>query len=296
MRLETGSLVAGRPRAERLIAAGGMGVVWSASDILLKRRVALKMLHPAWEDRSEAVPQLLNEARITASFRSEYVPRVSDVGWTEAGFPFVSIEHLAGTDLRTLLGRRGRFGMEESVDLVLQVSRALAEIHGTGFAHRDVKPENIVVSEQSGGGAAVKLVDFGIARPLFDVGPERMSAGSPDYMSPEQLLGQQVDARNDIWSLGVVLYELLNATLPFDDHCDAAVHTRILNSLPRPMRRVIPQQLSAVISDALQKKLQARIANVASMAMRLKPSATALGRANADAACATFRQYGGLPS
>ena len=262
-----GTLLNGKYTVDRMFAEGGMGIVCLGRHVQLEQQVAIKFLRRALSGRSSIVQRFLNEARALASLRSEHVVRVMDVGQLESGRPYLVMEHLDGIDLEALLERDGPLSVKTAVSYALQICEPLAEAHALGIVHRDIKPENLFL--WSGGPAAdsVKVLDFGLAkqmatsRALGVTGPQD-SLGSPGYMSPEQVATPQlVDARTDIWSLGVVLYRLLTNVSPFDGGSLVEVLSHILNAAPVPMAERTPAvdaKLDAIVLRCLEKSPEAR--------------------------------------
>ncbi|HEX7600540.1 MAG TPA: serine/threonine-protein kinase, partial [Polyangiaceae bacterium] len=219
-----GDVVAGKYRIEKIIGKGGMGAVLSAHHELLGQRVAVKFLLGEIAQNEEAVRRFHNEARNAFKIQSEHVCRIMDVG-EERGMPFMVMEFLKGQDLSQMIEARGALPVEEAVDFVLQSLEAIAQAHAQGIVHRDLKPANLFLAERQDGSTLIKVLDFGIAKasnPFGEGGNHSMTStkamlGSPLYMSPEQLRSaKNVDQRADVWALGVILYELLTATVPFN--------------------------------------------------------------------------------
>ena len=224
-----GDILAGKYRVEKVLGVGGMGVVVAAMHLELDKRVALKFLLKSAAENPAVVARFAREARAAAKIQSQHVARVSDVGTLENGIPYIVMEHLEGCDLSDVLTRQGPLPPGAAVDYVLQACEAIAEAHAAGFIHRDLKPSNLFLARQADGAEIVKVLDFGISKAvLVDSEPPtsvRQGAltgtteifGSPMYMSPEQLkASRDVDARADIWALGIILYELCTGTSPFD--------------------------------------------------------------------------------
>ncbi|MFS8068038.1 MAG: serine/threonine-protein kinase, partial [Byssovorax sp.] len=209
----SGELIAGKYRVDRVLGAGGMGTVFAATHVVLGQRVAIKRMHPERIGRHNAGPRFLREARAAARLRSQHVARVIDVGVLEDGAPFIVMEHLDGEDLAALVDRRGALPVAEAVEYVLQAAEAIAEAHAAGIVHRDLKPENLFLSFDLAGAPCIKVLDFGISKLLGDelaLTRAAVAVGTPLYMSPEQMVSSRdVDSRTDLWSLGVVLYELV---------------------------------------------------------------------------------------
>src|SRR5689334_6553526 len=211
-----GQMLAGKYRVERILGTGGMGVVVAAKHVELNILVAIKFLLPHVLSNQTAVARFAREARAAVRIKSEHVARVSDVGTLESGAPYMVMEYLDGGDLSAWLKERGALPVEQAVEFVLQASEAIAEAHALGIVHRDLKPSNLFVTRRRDGSMTVKVLDVGISKTTsIDAAAMDMTAttavmGSPLYMSPEQLQSSKdVDARSDIWSLGIILYELL---------------------------------------------------------------------------------------
>jgi serine/threonine protein kinase len=289
-RIGPGEIVAGKFRVERVLGVGGMGLVVAARQIGLERRVALKFVRASRVD-ADAIARFLREARAVARLRSEHVARVLDVatlpaGSANEGTPYIVMEYLDGSDLASLLRERGPFVISDAVDYLLQACEAIAEAHSRGIVHRDLKPENLFLTARVDGRPLVKVLDFGISK-LLDAGGGRELAltrtadlvGSPNYMSPEQLrAARNVDARTDIWSLGVIAYELLCAKLPFRADTLMLLCSLVLEHEPAPildLRPELPRALVGVILKCLEKDPAARFASVAELAAALEPFASA---------------------
>jgi serine/threonine-protein kinase len=230
-----GNVVAGRYRLKALLGKGGMGAVWRAHNETLDVDVALKLIHRnlVGEDSAD---RLLQEARAAAKLGHSAIVRVFDFGRTKFGEPFIVMELLEGEDLATLLERRGRLSAIRAVQTMLPIIHALDAAHAKGIIHRDLKPENIFVAKEDGQKLQPKIVDFGIAK--LDRGDIRVTAtgallGSPAYMSPEQARGDDIDHRADIWSLCVVLYEIITGRIPFEGkNANATLYAIIANDPP----------------------------------------------------------------
>lgn len=272
-----GDVVGGRYVVDGMLAAGGMGVVCLATHIELQQRVAIKFLRESYAKNESLVQRFLNEARAAAVLKSENVVRVIDVGQLEDGRPYLVMEHLEGEDLEALAMREGPFDVDRAVRYVLEVCSALGEAHASGIVHRDIKPENLFLASTAMGRQAVKVVDFGLAKridttPLVVTGPQD-SMGSPCYMSPEQITTpHEVDARTDIWSLGVVLYRLLTPTMPFDGSTVLEVYARVLNAQQKPMRSIRPELdrgIEAIVERCLQKDPSRRYQTIGELAAAL---------------------------
>ncbi|WP_394827887.1 serine/threonine-protein kinase [Pendulispora albinea] len=272
-----GELVAGKYRIERVLGAGGMGIVVSATHIHLGQRVALKFLRDLGAPAAEAsgrVVRFLREGRAAAKMQGEHVARVMDVGTLEGGAPYLVIEFLQGADFAALLAQRGPLPVDEVLHHVLQACEAIAEAHALGIVHRDLKPANLFLSARPDGSPLVKVLDFGISKERGALAPQLTSGevviGSPRYMSPEQILTpRDVDARADIWALGVILYELLTGNPPFDSDSAAGLSARIVSQDAPKLRKARPDMsssLEAVVARCLKKDRAHRFADVAELA------------------------------
>jgi serine/threonine-protein kinase len=260
-----------------------MGLVFAARHLALDERVAIKVLAPAATDDQGALARLQREARILARVRNEHVVRVIDLGQLEDGAPFMVMEHLTGRDLGSLLEEQGRLGVELAVSYVLQALVALAAAHANGVVHRDLKPENLFYTQVQDGAWLIKVLDFGISRlerpsqskeSTMVTGPSAVM-GTPLYMSPEQLRDTgAVDARSDIWSIGVVLYELVTGVAPFTGASFADIAVKIATEPPPALASIDPSLapgLESVLARCLQKERDDRFASVAELARALEP-------------------------
>jgi serine/threonine-protein kinase len=213
--------------------------------------------------------------------KSEHVARVSDVGELPSGAPYMVMEYLEGIDLGDWLEKRGRLSVEQAAEFVLQACEAIAEAHAIGIIHRDLKPRNLFVVRRADGLLSVKVLDFGISKTTglagsgSDLGMTKTTAvmGSPLYMTPEQMLASRdADARSDIWALGVILYELLTAALPFVADTMPELVAKILNTTPallRQHRADIPPGLEAIINRCLDKDRGHRFQTIGEFALAL---------------------------
>ena len=281
-----GEVLVQKYRVDRVLGRGGMGVVFAAKHLALGERVAIKVLsHTASENR-DALARLQREARILARVRNEHVVHVIDLGELDNGTPFIVMEHLIGRDLGNLLEEHGRLVPPRAVDFVLQACVALAAAHANGVVHRDLKPDNLYCVTREDGAPLIKVLDFGVSRfersseegaLQFSVTSTNTVLGTPLYMSPEQLRNsKRLDARSDIWSLGVVLYELLAGFPPFSGHSFGDVAIRIATEAPRALTELDPPidaELAAVVLRCLEKNREDRFADVGELAKALLPFA-----------------------
>jgi serine/threonine protein kinase len=241
------------------LGEGGMGEVFLAADKRLNRRVAIKVLLPGARDEDEARRRMLHEARMAATIDHPNACTLYEIG-ADGDRPYIVMQYVEGETLLARM-RRGRLGLREVVDVASQIAAALSEAHGRGVVHRDIKPGNIMI----GSGGLVKVLDFGLAKPCAGptwdtqsaIASYGMVAGTTPYMSPEQIRAEPLDGRSDIFSLGVVLYELVAGTRPFDRTTGAATMAAILTEDPPPLAG----PLQAVVARALAKPLAQRFAS-----------------------------------
>jgi len=279
--LVEGQIVAGKYRIERRLGEGGMGIVVAARHLDLGTRVALKLMRGS--ERGDQA-RFLREAQAASRLESEHVARVTDVGRTGDGSPYMVMEYLNGVDLAVRLREGGPLPIAKAVDYVLQACKAIAEAHALGIVHRDLKPSNLFLVTRRDGSEIVKVLDFGISKmtkPLEEASRDitmtdaRVVLGSIAYMSPEQLqASSQVDARSDIWSLGIVLYELLTGARPFDGDSAAVVGARIAAAEPPRLRERLPTapaSLEATVLRCLEKRPEQRFADLGELARALAP-------------------------
>jgi serine/threonine protein kinase len=299
-----GEILAGKYRVERVLGIGGMGVVVAAHHIQLDKRVALKFLLPEATANAEVVARFAREARAAVKIESEHVARVIDVGAMESGAPYMVMEYLVGSDLAHRLQEHGAIPIEEAIDYLLQACEAIAEAHAAGIVHRDLKPANLFLTRRADGSSLVKVLDFGISKATPPVGSQPdMSLtktasvmGSPLYMAPEQMRStRSVDARADIWALGVILYELLSGKVPFEATTMPELCAMVLTEAPAPLRDKRPDTppgLWAIIERCLQKDPAQRFGNVSDLANALASFAPARSRLSIDRISKVLRAAG----
>jgi eukaryotic-like serine/threonine-protein kinase len=273
----SGTILAEKFRIERVIGQGNMGVVVLATHLQLDQQVALKFLLPSGLSQSELEARFAQEARAAAKIRSEHVARVIDVSTLDDGAPYIVMEYLEGTDLAKQLERKGPHSVAEAVSLVLQACEALAEAHAAGIVHRDLKLSNLFVASYPDGAPCVKVLDFGISKynipgsdPDLSMTDTAAVMGSPLYMSPEQMRStRNVDARSDIWALGVILYELVSGRVPFDAQTMPLLCSMVLQDDPPPLDRNLPPGFELALLRCLAKDRSQRYQNVHQLARAL---------------------------
>ncbi|HWL89247.1 MAG TPA: serine/threonine-protein kinase, partial [Polyangiaceae bacterium] len=284
--LQPGDVFVEKYRIERLIGKGGMGAVYAAVDLDLARRVAVKVLLPHVAGNATAVTRFINEGRAAARIEGEHVARIFTAGRTPDGLAYMVLELLEGADLDQILERHPRMPVGQAVDIILQALTAVAQAHHHGIVHRDLKPGNLFLARRLHGADIVKVLDFGISKltsPLVDSGENhsltatRTVLGSPSYVSPEQLRSSKsVDGRSDIWSLGVILYEMLTGVVPFQGVTLGELFIAILEQHPASItqyRADVPPGLEAAIFRCLERDPQNRFADVFQLAQALGPFA-----------------------
>ncbi|MCU0686108.1 MAG: serine/threonine protein kinase [Polyangiaceae bacterium] len=273
-----GRLVAATYRLRRLLGVGGMGAVYEARHELLGLDVALKLLLPKHARDGRLVARFLKEARTAALVTSPHVVRVFDVGVLESGAPYLVMEFLRGVDVAALLAERGRLRPGAAAALLLQAIEGVAAVHEAGIVHRDLKPSNLFLEAPAGRAPIVKVVDFGISKALGGAG-ETTSAdsllGSPAYMAPEQIAEPgRADTRADLWSLGVIAFQLVTGALPFDSPSIGGLLHSILQGTPRSARELVPDLppgFDAVLRRCLQREPAARFADTRALRDALRP-------------------------
>lgn len=271
-----GDIIAGKYEIVRTIGEGAMGVVYEATHLRLRQRLAIKVLRPNVHDFDTVLARFEREARASAQLRSIHAARVIDVETLENGLPYIVLEYLEGHDLDAELRALGWFPVDEAVDVVLQVAEAMAEAHDVGIVHRDLKPANLFVCRAEER-RVIKILDFGISRDQCD--DARITAtdsyfGTPAYASPEQLRdAASADARSDVWSLGVVLYELLTGRIPFDGSPTQVIAKVMVEPVPWPkqFREDIPHDLARIVMRCLERDPERRYAGMRELAEALAP-------------------------
>jgi len=274
-----GRVLDGRYRIIAAIGQGGMGTVYEAEDLGSRGRVAIKVLKPEHAEKPEAVTRLRHEAQVAGGLRHENICAVYDVGQLEDGSPYVVMERLHGETLAARLVRVGPVGVSEMVEVMLQVLEGLRAAHARRILHRDMKPDNIFLSE-GGGRLLAKVVDFGISKGMGDEKAHHLTRtgmvmGTPYYMAPEQAMGERdLDVRVDVWGAGVALYEGLTGVRPFVAKNYNALLVQILTATPRPvdeLRRDLPAGLADVVRFSLEKRREKRYASVTELRSALAP-------------------------
>ena len=277
------------------LGGGGMGIVYRAEDTRLGRTVALKFLPPELTRDPVAKARFLQEARTASALDHPNICTIYDVGETADARLYLSMPCYDGETLREHIAR-GPLPLDEAMDITWQATRGLAKAHRQGIVHRDVKPANLMVTADG----VVKILDFGIAKLAGAAGLTRtgLPLGTPAYMAPEQMKGEDVDARTDLWSLGVVLYEMLTGRRPFPGDHEVVVRHGILNVQPEPVSRLrpeLPRELDQILAGLLAKDPKDRYATAESLLNDLRPLVTSPSGTRATAAStATLPRRRGL--
>ncbi len=269
------------------LAEGGMGIVYKAEDIRLKRAVALKFLPIRSLSNEEDQARFLHEARAAARLDHPNIATVHEIDEAE-GQTFIAMAFVDGPTVAEKV-RRGRLTLSEAVDIAMQTARALEEAHENGVIHRDVKSANVMLTRRG----QVKLTDFGLARlSTQEITLHRGLKGTPAYMSPEQIHGEMADHRTDIWSLGVMMYEMVTGRLPFQGEYRQVLVYAIANEEPEPIEKLRPQtppELTAIINRALVKDPAERYQSISDLIADLKRVRPQLGPLSSTSAVAAFR-------
>ncbi|HEY3359807.1 MAG TPA: serine/threonine-protein kinase, partial [Polyangia bacterium] len=274
-----GALIAERYKVLALLGQGGMGSVYRAEHVILKKELALKVLHPELSRLDEVARRFEREAQSASRLTHDAIILVTDFGRAQTplgNILFLVMELLQGPSLKQVLRERGRLPAAEAAGVVRQILAALEHAHAAGVVHRDLKPDNIMLIEKGGRRDFVKILDFGIAKLNEPDGKAEaltqagMVFGTPEYISPEQALGQPADCRADLYAVGVMLYEMLAGVRPFDAENKLEILSAHLTQKPRPPRQAapgagIPAALERVVLRAMEKDRAARFASATEM-------------------------------
>src|SRR3954468_12977525 len=253
-----GMQLSGRYRLDAQIGAGGMSTVYRAFDQTLERQVAVKLMHREIASDSDQLERFRREARAVAQLSHPHIVGVIDAGEDE-GRPYIVFEYVEGETLKERIRRMGRLPIDEAIAYAIEIARALGCAHSHEIVHRDIKPQNVLID----GEGSAKVTDFGIARSLRDDGltADGRVLGTTDYVSPEQALGHEVNGQSDIYSLGVMLYEMLVGDVPFHGENQVAVAMKhVRDELPdvQRLRPEVSAALAPVVDRATAKDLDRR--------------------------------------
>lgn len=258
--LTTGATFAGRYQIIEELGKGGMGKVYKAHDIEIKEKVALKLIKPEIAADKKTIERFRNELRLARRIRHKNVCQVFDIGDMKGTY-YISMEYVSGEDLKSFIRRSGQLAAGTAIRISKQICEGLAEAHRLGVIHRDLKPSNIMIDKEG----QARIMDFGIARSLRAEGitTEGIIIGTPEYMSPEQVEGATVDHRSDIYSLGVILFEMVTGQLPFKGNSAFDIALKHKTAMPEDPRRLnpqVPDDLSRLILRCLDKNREGRYA------------------------------------
>ncbi len=287
----TGEVIAGKYRLGRQLGKGATSVVFAAQHAVLGHPVAIKFLNLEQIESEAALAHFLNEGRLAAKIHSQHAARILDVNMVPPAPPYIVMEYLDGQDLAHMLHQRGTFPVSRSVDYIMQALEAIAEAHIMNIAHRDIKPSNLFIVRRPDGRKDVKVIDFGISKNLLS--SEEHAAtwqgallGSPGYMSPEQVESpRDVDTRTDLWSVGVVLYELLSGKPPFQGKTLIELFRKITEEDPRSLVACcphVPTELETVIRRCLERNRVRRYQNAVELGSALLPFGSHRARISYD--------------
>jgi serine/threonine-protein kinase len=270
-----GTCLNGRYRLDAQIGAGGMSTVYRAFDTTLERQVAVKLMHREIASDSDQLERFRREARSVAQLNHPHIVGVIDAG-EEDGRPYIVFEYVEGETLKDRIRRMGRLPIDEAIAYAIEIARALGAAHARSIVHRDIKPQNVLVDEEG----SAKVTDFGIARSLEEEGltADGRVLGTTDYVSPEQALGHDVDGQSDIYSLGIVLYEMLVGDVPFHGENQVSVAMKhVREDLPdvQIMRPEISARLAAVLDRMTDKDLAHRHPDAHSLELDLEDALAA---------------------
>jgi serine/threonine-protein kinase len=276
--VQVGDLISGKYRLQRQLGAGSMGSVWAARNELTDRDFAVKFLLPELSSKEDALQRFFHEARACGQIRHPSIVDVYDMGRADNGAPYLVMELLEGEGFDARLKRAGQMRPVDVCRYLAFVARGLEEAHARGLLHRDLKPGNIFFAVDKGGEVHPKVLDFGISKEMTDLDIVATSAGavlgSPAYMSPEQARGDlDLDARADLWALGVIMYEALTGHLPFDAGNYNALMVKIIREPHVPLAQrnpTVPVELVQVVDRLLEKDRNRRIATAGELADKLE--------------------------
>src|SRR5438477_2537054 len=288
-----GQTLAGKYKIEKLIKRGGMGAVYIGKHVLMDKTVAIKVLHPSLALDDDVVARFSREAKAASRISHPHAVSVTDFGESENGVVFLVMEYLDGTTLKEVIKADGPMALERVVEIVRQVTGALDVAHQQGVVHRDLKSDNIMLSQTNGDDWA-KVLDFGIAKIQqgdgardVDITAANLVIGTPQYMSPEQCSqSAEIDARSDIYSLGIIIYEMLAGSVPFTGESPTVIMMKQVQDAPPSllaMRADLPAGVGAVVARALEKNPAERFPSAGELSEELSRAASGSRESHTDA-------------
>jgi serine/threonine protein kinase len=301
-----GQTVAGRYRVLKKLGEGGMGTVYLGEHVTIEKKVALKVLLQEYARKSDLKDRFLQEAKAAAKIGHENIVDITDFGDTPDGSVFFAMEFLEGHDLAQVIRKDGPIPWARGKPILLQICRALGAAHSKGIVHRDMKPENIYLIEREGRADFVKLLDFGIAKVSVDEGTEKrltrtgMIFGTPEYMSPEQAQGAKPDHRVDIYAVGVIMYEMLTAKVPFKADTFMGILTKHIFEQPTPPSQMnpdarIPAEVEEIVLKAMAKDRNDRFQSMTEMAAAIAQASGRMTRPTGDTPALAPRRITSAP-
>lgn len=292
-----GQLLAGRYRILEKIGQGGMGAVYKAIHTRMERICAIKLLPESVRDDEAAVARFNREAQMASRIDNPHAVIIYDFGEAEGGSLYLAMEYIEGEPLAKVIAREAPLPLDRTVHIASQIAEALSAAHSLGIVHRDLKPENVMLARKGGEVDYVKVLDFGIAKTIKEdkrLTQTGMVLGTPVYMSPEQLMGEELDGRSDIYSLALIVYEMLSGQLPFDGENPQAIAIKRLMQDPRPLSEVVPginPAVEAAVMAGLARDRDLRPSSIEEFASKLR-SAAGLGTAPLRGSAETARLGG----
>ncbi|MCK4495405.1 MAG: protein kinase, partial [Candidatus Aminicenantes bacterium] len=256
--LTTGSTFAGRYQIIEELGKGGMGKVYKVLDKEVNAKVALKLIKPEIASDKKTIERFRNELKVARDIAHKNVCRMYDLGKEEGAY-YITMEYVSGEDLKSFIRRSGVISVGKAISIANQVCEGLSEAHRLGVVHRDLKPQNIMIDNEGN----ARIMDFGIARSLRAKGitGSGVMIGTPEYMSPEQVDGKESDQRADIYSLGVILYEMVTSRVPFEGDTPFSIGVKQKSEIPRAPKEIndqIPEDLNRVILRCMEKDKEKR--------------------------------------